>query len=44
MHLFLTFRSYISEAAASLLDERLELHIVPSTQLVSLSSPVGEHR
>ncbi|EPT04947.1 hypothetical protein FOMPIDRAFT_1039812 [Fomitopsis schrenkii] len=31
--------SYISEAAASLLDERLELHIVPRTQLVSLSSP-----
>ncbi|PFH51476.1 hypothetical protein AMATHDRAFT_142297 [Amanita thiersii Skay4041] len=32
--------SYISEAAASLLDERLNLHIVPKTQLVSLSSPV----
>ena len=32
--------SYISEAAASLLDERLELHIVPRTELVSLSSPV----
>ncbi|PCH43873.1 hypothetical protein WOLCODRAFT_26265 [Wolfiporia cocos MD-104 SS10] len=31
--------SYISEAAASLLDERLNLHIVPRTQLVSLSSP-----
>lgn len=31
--------SYISEAAASLLDERLELHIVPRTELVSLSSP-----
>ncbi|TFK44679.1 phosphatidylinositol 3 and 4-kinase-domain-containing protein [Crucibulum laeve] len=31
--------SYISEAAASLLDERLDLHIVPPTQLVSLSSP-----
>ncbi|KAM6502295.1 Phosphatidylinositol 3- and 4-kinase domain containing protein [Amanita muscaria] len=31
--------SYISEAAASLLDERLHLHIVPPTQLVSLSSP-----
>ncbi|KAF9452374.1 hypothetical protein P691DRAFT_661092 [Macrolepiota fuliginosa MF-IS2] len=31
--------SYISEAAASLLDRRLELHIVPSTYLVSLSSP-----
>ncbi|KAJ3484716.1 hypothetical protein NLI96_g5455 [Meripilus lineatus] len=30
--------SYISEAAASLLDERLDLHIVPRTQLVSLSS------
>jgi hypothetical protein len=33
--------SYISEAAASLLDTRLNLHIVPKTQLVSLSSPVG---
>ncbi|KAI0066107.1 hypothetical protein BV25DRAFT_1797123 [Artomyces pyxidatus] len=31
--------SYISEAAASLLDTRLNLHIVPMTQLVSLSSP-----
>ncbi|KAI0277425.1 hypothetical protein BGY98DRAFT_1089954 [Russula aff. rugulosa BPL654] len=31
--------SYISEAAASLLDTRLSLHIVPNTQLVSLSSP-----
>ncbi|KAG8963019.1 phosphatidyl inositol kinase [Tulasnella sp. 419] len=31
--------SYISEAAASLLDERLGLHIVPRTELVSLSSP-----
>ncbi|KAF8993668.1 phosphatidylinositol 3 and 4-kinase-domain-containing protein [Cyathus striatus] len=31
--------SYISEAAASLLDQRLDLHIVPPTQLVSLSSP-----
>ncbi|CCM05705.1 uncharacterized protein FIBRA_07937 [Fibroporia radiculosa] len=31
--------SYISEAAASLLDERLDLHIVPRTELVSLSSP-----
>ncbi|KAF8658260.1 hypothetical protein AX16_002036 [Volvariella volvacea WC 439] len=31
--------SYISEAAASLLDTRLNLHIVPPTQLVSLSSP-----
>ncbi|KAI0769778.1 phosphatidylinositol 3 and 4-kinase-domain-containing protein [Trametes elegans] len=31
--------SYISEAAASLLDERLNLNIVPRTQLVSLSSP-----
>ncbi|KII92400.1 hypothetical protein PLICRDRAFT_172497 [Plicaturopsis crispa FD-325 SS-3] len=30
--------SYISEAAASLLDERLDLHIVPRTELVSLSS------
>ncbi|KIK03471.1 hypothetical protein K443DRAFT_676654 [Laccaria amethystina LaAM-08-1] len=31
--------SYISEAAASLLDRRLDLHIVPPTELVSLSSP-----
>jgi len=31
--------SYISEAAASLLDERLDLNIVPRTELVSLSSP-----
>ncbi|KAF8893365.1 phosphatidylinositol 3 and 4-kinase-domain-containing protein [Infundibulicybe gibba] len=31
--------SYISEAAASLLDTRLDLNIVPPTQLVSLSSP-----
>lgn len=31
--------SYISEAAASLLDRRLELYIVPRTELVSLSSP-----
>ncbi|KAL0574956.1 Phosphatidylinositol 4-kinase LSB6 [Marasmius crinis-equi] len=31
--------SYISEAAASFLDERLNLHIVPPTRLVSLSSP-----
>ncbi|KAJ6499308.1 phosphatidylinositol 3 and 4-kinase-domain-containing protein [Mycena sanguinolenta] len=31
--------SYISEAAASLLDNRLQLNIVPPTQLVSLSSP-----
>ncbi|RDX55174.1 hypothetical protein OH76DRAFT_1429594 [Lentinus brumalis] len=31
--------SYVSEAAASLLDERLSLNIVPRTQLVSLSSP-----
>ncbi|KIM61574.1 hypothetical protein SCLCIDRAFT_25716 [Scleroderma citrinum Foug A] len=31
--------SYISEAAASLLDDRLLLNIVPRTQLVSLSSP-----
>ncbi|KAJ3570961.1 hypothetical protein NP233_g4066 [Leucocoprinus birnbaumii] len=30
--------SYISEAAASLLDRRLELYIVPPTYLVSLSS------
>jgi hypothetical protein len=35
--------SYISEAAASLFDTRLNLHIVPKTQLVSLSSPVGFH-
>ncbi len=35
----LTSRSYVSEAAASLLDERLSLNIVPRTQLVSLSSP-----
>ena len=33
--------SYISEAAASLLDRRLDLHIVPRTELVSLSSPVS---
>ncbi|KAG6917823.1 hypothetical protein DXG01_000883 [Tephrocybe rancida] len=32
--------SYISEAAASMLDHRLSLNIVPPTQLVSLSSPV----
>ncbi|KAJ7188272.1 phosphatidylinositol 3 and 4-kinase-domain-containing protein [Mycena filopes] len=31
--------SYISEAAASLLDTRLQLNIVPATQIVSLSSP-----
>ncbi|KAG8835311.1 phosphatidyl inositol kinase [Serendipita sp. 399] len=31
--------SYISEAAASLMDTRLELNIVPRTELVSLSSP-----
>lgn len=31
--------SYISEAAASLLDTRLNLHIVPRTELVSFSSP-----
>lgn len=37
----LTSTSYISEAAASLLDERLQLYIVPPTQLVSLSSSVG---
>lgn len=35
------YLSYISEAAASLLDERLSLNIVPRTQLVSLSSQVG---
>jgi hypothetical protein len=35
------FSSYISEAAASLLDTRLNLHIVPRTQLVSLTSPVS---
>ncbi|KAG8930968.1 phosphatidyl inositol kinase, partial [Tulasnella sp. 408] len=34
-----TQQSYISEAAASLLDDRLGLNIVPRTQLVSLSSP-----
>lgn len=33
--------SYVSEAAASLLDTRLQLNIVPPTQLVSLSSPVS---
>lgn len=33
--------SYISEAAASLLDRRLDLYIVPPTYLVSLSSPVS---
>ena len=32
--------SYISEAAASLLDRRLEIYIVPRTGLVSLSSQV----
>ncbi|KIJ39911.1 hypothetical protein M422DRAFT_32512 [Sphaerobolus stellatus SS14] len=31
--------SYISEAAASLLDDRLQLHIVPRTELVTFSSP-----
>ncbi|KIM31246.1 hypothetical protein M408DRAFT_320207 [Serendipita vermifera MAFF 305830] len=31
--------SYISEAAASLMDTRLELNIVPKTELVSISSP-----
>jgi len=36
----ITTFSYISEAAASLLDDRLDLHVVPPTQLVSLSSPV----
>lgn len=34
-----TIVSYISEAAASLLDTRLDLHIVPRTELVSFSSP-----
>jgi hypothetical protein len=33
--------SYISEAAASLLDDRLSLNIVPRTELVSLSSQVS---
>lgn len=37
------YSSYISEAAASLLDERLSLNIVPRTQLVSLSSQVSIH-
>jgi hypothetical protein len=31
--------SYLSEAGASLLSDRLELYIVPHTSLVSLSSP-----
>ncbi|KAH7108176.1 phosphatidylinositol 3 and 4-kinase-domain-containing protein [Auriculariales sp. MPI-PUGE-AT-0066] len=31
--------SYVSEAAASLLDERLGLQIVPRTELISLSTP-----
>ncbi|GJJ06062.1 hypothetical protein Clacol_000250 [Clathrus columnatus] len=31
--------SYISEAAASLLDTRLQLYIVPRTELVTFSSP-----
>jgi hypothetical protein len=31
--------SYISEAAASLMDTRLQLNIVPRTELVSISSP-----
>ncbi|KAF8577744.1 hypothetical protein K439DRAFT_1639431 [Ramaria rubella] len=31
--------SYLSEAAASLLDERLQLYIVPRTELVTFSSP-----
>ena len=35
------YLSYISEAAASLLDERLSLNIVPRTQLVSISSQVS---
>lgn len=33
--------SYISEAAASLLDARLQLYIVPRTELVTFSSPVS---
>jgi hypothetical protein len=36
--------SYISEAAASLLDDRLQLNIVPKTQLVSVSSPVRKYQ
>ena len=39
-HVLILNPSYISEAAASLLDNRLSLYIVPPTQLVSLSSPV----
>ena len=35
---------HVSEAAASVLDTRLQLHIVPKTELVSLSSPVGNSR
>lgn len=31
--------SYLSEAAASLMDRRLESHIVPRTDVVNLSSP-----
>ncbi|SGZ30410.1 BQ5605_C048g12353 [Microbotryum silenes-dioicae] len=31
--------SYLSESAASLMDRRLETHIVPPTQVVPLSSP-----
>ncbi|KAF5393341.1 hypothetical protein D9757_000569 [Collybiopsis confluens] len=38
-HLLNLPASYISEAAASLLDCRLQLNIVPPTQLVSMSSP-----
>lgn len=40
-NMMLTHDSYISEAAASLLDERLQLNIVPRTELVSLASPVS---
>jgi hypothetical protein len=39
-HFLSLLSSYISEAAASLLDSRLNLYIVPPTQLVSFSSPV----
>jgi hypothetical protein len=35
--------SYVSEAAASLLDGRLGLYIVPPTHLVSLASPVRNY-
>ena len=34
-----TVSSYISEAAASLLDDRLGLNIVPRTELVSFATP-----